>query len=68
MESVIEPNEGVQIYFAVPLPDELNKDAYILLALDKRSNFPTAKFATANTTADVAIKFMQRFISNNGVP
>ena len=47
--------------------DELNRDAYILIAIDKWSKFPAAK-VVANTTADVAIKFMQRYISNNGVP
>ena len=61
----MEPNEEVQLDFAEPLPDELNKDAYILVATDEGSKFPTAKVVT---TLDVAIKFMQRCISNNGVP
>ena len=67
MEPVVEPNEEVQLDFAGPLPDELNRDAYILLDMDKRAKFPTAK-VVSNTTADIAIKFMQRYISNNGVP
>ena len=67
MEPVVEPNEEVQLDFAGPLPDELNRDAYILVAMDKWSQFPTAK-VVANTTADIAIKFMQRYISKNGVP
>ena len=46
--------------------DELSKDAYILVAVDKWSNISTAK-VVSNTTADLAIKFMQRYISNNGV-
>ena len=50
----------------MPLLDELNRDAYILYTIDKWSKFPTAKVVT-NTTADIAIKFMQRYISNNGV-
>ena len=66
MDSVVEPNEEVQLDFAGPLPDELNKDAYILVAIDKSSKFPTTKFVS-NTTAYIAIKFMQRYISNNGV-
>ena len=65
MEPVVEPNEEVQLDFARPLPDELNRDAYILVAIDKWSKFPTAKVVT-NTTADIANKFMQRYISNNG--
>ena len=67
MESVVKYNEEVQLDFAGPLPDKLNKDAYILVAIDKWSKFPTAKIVS-NTTADIAIKFMQRCISNNGVP
>ena len=67
MEPVVEPNEGVQLDFAGPLPDELNKDAYILVAIDKWSKFTKAK-VVSKTTADIAIKFMQRYISNNKVP
>ena len=67
MEPVVEPNERVQLDFAGPLPDELNKDAYILVAIDKWSKFTKAK-VVSNTTADIAIKFMQRYISNNKVP
>ena len=67
MEPVVEPNEEVQLDFAGPLQDELNRDAYILVAIDKWSKFSTAK-VVSNTTADIAIKFMQRYISNNGVP
>ena len=67
MEPVVDPNEEVKLDFAGPLPDELNRDAYILVALDNWSKVPAAK-VIRNTTADVAIKFMQRYISNNGVP
>ena len=35
MDSVVEPNEEVQLDFAGLLPNELNKDAYILVAIDK---------------------------------
>ena len=64
---MVEPNEAVQLDYAGPLPDELNKEAYILVAVDKWSKFPTAK-VVSNTTADIAIKFIQRYISNSGVP
>ena len=64
---MVEPNEEVQLNFAGPLPDELNKDAYFLVAVAKRSKFPSAK-VVSNTTADIAINFMQRYISNNWVP
>ena len=67
MEPVVDPNEEVKLDFAGPLPDELNRDAYILVAIDNWSKVPAAK-VIRNTTADVAIKFMQSYISNNGVP
>ena len=67
MEPIVEQNEEVQFDFARPLPDELKRDAYILVAIDKWYKFPTTKVVT-NTTADIAIKFMQRYISNNGAP
>ena len=67
MEPVVESNEEVQLDFAGPVPDELNRDAYILVAIDKWSKFPTAK-VVKNTAADIAMTFMQRYISNNGVP
>ena len=59
MGPVVEPNEEFQLDFAGPLPDELYRDAYNLVAIDKWSKFPTAK-VVSNTTADIAIKFMQR--------
>ena len=64
---MVEPDEEVQLDFAGPLPDELNRDAYNLVAIGKWSKFPTAKVVT-NTTAHIAIKFMQIYFSNNGVP
>ena len=67
MEPVVEPNEEVQLDFVGPLQEEFNRDAYILVAIDKWSKFPIAKVVT-NTTADIANKFMQRYISNNKVP
>ena len=67
MEPVVEPNEEVQLNFAGCLPDELNRDANILVATDKCSKFPTAKVVT-NTTADFAIKFKQKYNSITGYP
>ena len=66
MEPVVEPNEEVRLDFARPLPDELNKDAYSLVAVDKWSKLPAPK-VDSNTTADIPFKFMRRYISNNGV-
>ena len=41
-EPVVEPNEEVQLDFAGPPLDDLNKDAYVLVAIDKWSKFSTA--------------------------
>ena len=43
MEPVVEPNEESQLDFAGPLPNELNKDAYVLVVIDKSSKLPTTK-------------------------
>ena len=67
IEPVVEPNGEVQLDFAGPLPNKINRDAYILVAIDKWSKFPTAKVVT-KTTADIAIKIMQLYISKNGKP
>ena len=37
------------------------------MAVDKWSKCPAAE-VVSNTTTDVALKFMQRYFSNNGVP
>ena len=64
---VDEPYEEVQVAFAGPLPDKLKKEAYILIAVDKRSNFLTANLVT-NKTADEAKKnYAKAHISNIGV-
>ena len=67
LEPVVEPKEEIQLEFAGPLPDELNEGANILVAIDRWSKFLTAK-VVSNTTADIAIKLLQRYISKNGVP
>ena len=67
LEKVLKPNEEVKLDFAGLMPDELNIDAYILVAIDRFSKYPTKK-VVIHTTADTAIKFIQRYIMNNGVP
>ena len=67
MEPVVEPNEEAQLDFAGPLTDDLNRDAYTLVALHKWSKFPTAK-VVSNITAELALKIMQRYFSKNGYP
>ena len=67
LDTVVEPNEEIQLDFAGPLPDENNKDVYILVGVDKFSRFPSAK-VVANNKADTIIKFMQTHFVNDGVP
>ena len=43
LDAVVEPNEEIQLDFAGPLPDENNKDVYILVGVDRFSRFPSAK-------------------------
>ena len=67
MEPVVEPIEKIQLEFAGPLPDDLKREAFILVAINEWSKLPTAK-VVSNTTADIVIKFMQGHITNNWVP
>ena len=67
LEAVVEPNEEIQLDFAGPLPDENDKDVYILVGVDCFSHFPSAKVVTKNK-ADTIIRFMQTHIVNYGVP
>ena len=39
LDSVIEPNEAVQLDFAGPLPDENDKEVFILVGVDRFSRF-----------------------------
>ena len=67
MEPVVKRSEEKQLDFSGTLPGKLNKDTYNLIAIDIWTKLPTA-IVVSNTTADIAIKFMQRYISNNGIP
>ena len=67
LDAVVEPNEEIQLGFAGPLPDENNKEVYILVGVDRFSRFPYAK-VVSNNRADTIIRFMQNHIVNHGVP
>ena len=56
----------MQNNFADPIPDELRKDACIMVTIDRFSKYPITKVVT-NTTTDTAKKLMQRYIMRNGV-
>ena len=43
MDPVLEPDEEIQLDFASPIPDELNENVYLLVAIDKWSKFSTGK-------------------------
>ena len=59
MELVVKSNEEIQVNFAEISIYILNKDAYILVVVDKWSQFPMAK-VVRNTIADLIKKIMQR--------
>ena len=42
LDAVVEPNEEIQLDFAGPLPDENNKDVYILVGVDRFPRFPSS--------------------------
>ena len=67
MDAVVEPNEEIQLDFAGPLPDENDKEVYILVRVDRFSRFLYAK-VVSNNRADTIIRFMQNHIVNPGVP
>ena len=67
LDAVVEANEEIQWDFAGPLPDENNKEVYILVGVDRFSRFPSAK-VLANNKADTIINFMQTHTVNHGVP
>ena len=64
LDSVVEPNEEIQLDFAEQLPDDNNKDVYILVGVDRFSRFPSAKVVT-NHEADTIIQFKQTHIVND---
>ena len=37
LDAVVEPNEEIQMDFAGPLPDETNKEVYIVVGVDRFS-------------------------------
>ena len=67
LDAVVEPNEEIQLDFTGPLPDENDKEVYILVGVDRFSRFPYAKIVS-NNRADTIIRFMQNHIVNLGVP
>ena len=67
MDAVVEPNEEIQLDFAGPLPDENDREVYILVGVDRFSRFSYAK-VVSNNRADTIIRFMQNHIVNHGVP
>ena len=67
LDAVVEPNEEIHLDFVGPLPDENDKEVYILVGVNRFSRFPYAKVVT-NNKADTIIRFMQNHIVNQGVP
>ena len=62
-----EPNQEVQLDFAGPIPNESNKDTYILVAVDRFSRFLSA-VVHPNCDATTAINFLQKYCEFHGIP
>ena len=64
---VVEPNEEVQLDIAGPMPDDLDKDAYILAAIDRFSKQPHHESSDKNH-GRLRHKFYAKLHHENGVP
>ena len=57
---LLEPNEELNLDFAGPLDSYWGSNKYILLCIDRFSNFPSAKI-TSSTSAKTVIEFLQDY-------
>ena len=64
---MVELKEETQLDFARPLPDENNKDACILVGVDRFSRYPSAEVG-ASDKVNTIVKFIEIHIVNHGVP
>ena len=65
LEELTKPGEELQLDFSGNLPEYGN--IYLLVSIDRFSKWPMAKICQ-NTGAETAIKFMEQYITINGVP
>ena len=67
LEILSEPNQEIQLDFAGPIKSKTRGNVYILGAVDQFSKWPTAHICK-NTDSRTVLKFLTKFISDNGTP
>ena len=64
---LLEPNEEIQLDFAVPIMDKQLKYSYILASVDRLSKYPNAK-VYHNSDRETAIAYLEKNIEFHGIP
>ena len=67
LEILTETNQEIQLDFAGPIKSKTRGDVYILVAVDRFSNWPTAQVCT-NTDTRTVQKFLTKYFTDNGTP
>ena len=67
LEIVTESNQETQLDFADPIKSKTRGDVYILVALDRFSQWPTAQICK-NTDTRTVINILTKLFSDNGTP
>ena len=62
-----EPKKEIQLDFGGPIFDGQGTEVYFLACIDRFSKFPTLKLAS-NANGSYIEKFLNRFITQHGVP
>ena len=62
-----EPNQEIQLDFVGPIKSKTRGNVYILVAVDRFSNWPTAQICK-NTDTRTVLKFLTKYCTDNGTP
>ena len=67
VEILSEPNQEIQLDFAGPVKSKTRGDVYILVAVDRLSEWPMTQICK-NTDSRTVLKFLTKYCSDNGTP
>ena len=67
LPTVEEPNQGIELNFAGPLPLVWGTKKYILVCVDRFSKFQSAQI-TSSLSAKSIINFLSKYIALHGIP
>ena len=67
LEIFTEPGREIQLDFAGPIKSKFRGDAYISVAIDRFSEWPTAQICK-NTDSRTVINFVIKYCTDNGTP